>query len=188
LALIEQGLQVFNATAKRTFRSLKDEFTLLRDNLKRYGGEATAKDYLEVLDDPDADFEADFASKDMDIRPVSDPSSVTRMQKMAKGNFVMSTMQQLMAVGGDAREALRRVYEAADVEDIDKLLPAPKPQQPDPAAVAKANADMARAAKDGAAAQHTEAKTGETALDIERKKFDLQRDAFGLGAQLGAMG
>jgi chaperonin GroES len=182
LALIEQGLQVFNATAKRTFRALKDEYTLLKENVRKYGGDALARDYAEVLDDPEADFEADFNSSDMDIRPVSDPSNVTRMQRLAKGQFLLGTMEQLAAVGGDAREVMRRVYEAADVEDIDKLLPAPKPQppaQPNPV-------EMARAQKDMAAAQHTEAKTGETVLDIERKKFELGRDAFVTGAQLGA--
>jgi chaperonin GroES len=188
LALIEQGLQVFNAVAKTTFRSLKDEYTLLKDNIQKHGGEAAARDYLEVLDDPEADFEADFNSSDMDIRPVSDPSTVTKMQKMAKGQFVLSTMEQLTNVGGDAREALRRVYEAADIEDIDKLLPAPQPQQPDPVAMAKAQADGARAAKDGAAAQKIQVETGNVVLDGERKKFDLARDALTTGMKLGAVG
>jgi chaperonin GroES len=60
LALIEQGLQVFNATAKRVFRSLKADFELLFDNIAEYGGEAAKKDYENVLDDPEADFEKDF--------------------------------------------------------------------------------------------------------------------------------
>jgi len=181
LALIEQGLQVFNATAKCVFRSLKDEYTLLKDNVFRYGGQAAAQDYLTVLDDPEADFMADFSSRDMDIRPVSDPSSVTRMQKMAKGQFVMSTMEQLAAVGGDAREALRRVYEAADIEDIDKLLPPPQPPQPDPVAQAAMQADMegkmAKAAKDGAGAENLSVKT-------ERERFELTKDSFAAGVNL----
>jgi chaperonin GroES len=188
LALIEQGLQVFNATAKRTFRSAKDEYTLIAEKLRRYGGEEAAKDYLEVLDDPEADFQADFTSKDMDIRPVSDPSTVTKMQKLAKGQFVLGTMKELAAVGGDPREALRRVYVAADIEDIDKLLPEPQPQQPDPVAQAKAQADMARAAKDGATAQKTQVETGNTVLEGERLKFDLAKDALATGMELGALG
>lgn len=147
LALIEQGLQVFNATAKRVFRSFKAEYTLLRDNVGRYGDETTAQDYIEVLDDPEANFAADFASEDMDIRPVSDPSAITKMQKMAKAQFVMGTMPQLAAVGGDPREALKRAYEAADVEDIDKLLPPPKPQMPNPKDMADVKETMAKANK-----------------------------------------
>ncbi len=188
LALIEQGLQVFNATAKRTFRALKDEYTLLRDNIRKFGGEGAAEDYLSVLDDPEADFEADFASKDMDVRPVSDPSSVTRMQKMAKSQFLMGTMEALASVGGDAREALRRAYEAADIEDIDKLLPAPQPQQPDPRAEAQAQAIMAKAAKDAAGADKTKADTVVTMLKGERDKMELERDAVTTGMEFGANG
>lgn len=213
LALIEQGLQVFNATAKRTFRSLKEEYTLLKENLRKYGGERTAADYAEVLDDQDANFEADFAAKDMDIRPVSDPSSVTRMQKMAKSQFIMSTMEALAGVGGDPREALRRAYEAADIEDIDKLLPPPPPgpppgaeqQQPDPrmelemqamqqemeAEGQKREIDMAgrqqdmqskgqqgqiRAAAEQAKAQRAQAQAEASRLDVEKRRYQMQRD------------
>lgn len=181
LALIEQGLQVFNATAKRTFRSLKEEFTLLKENIRKYGGDRAVEDYLNVLDDPEADFEADMTSRDMDIRPVSDPSSVTRMQKMAKSQFVMSTMEPLAMVGGDPREALRRAYEAADVEDIDKLLPPPKPQQPAP----PSPVDEAKAAKEMSTAQLNAAKAeqiGNNAmLDAERFKLE----AFKVGHDVG---
>lgn len=192
LALIEQGLQVFNATAKSVFRSLREEYTLLKENIRKYGGEAAAQDYQEVLDDPEADFEADFNSKDMDIRPVSDPSSVTRMQKMAKGQFVMSLADAIASAGGDVREVVRRALEAADVEDIEKLLPEPKPPQPDPMAQAAMQTEMqarlAKAAKDAAGAQQAEAKTGETILDTERKRFELQRDTYATGMQFGMVG
>jgi chaperonin GroES len=180
LALIEQGLQVFNATAKCIFRSLKEEYTLLKDNIRKYGGDAAAQDYLEVLDDPDADFEADFNTRDMDIRPVSDPSSVTRMQKMAKGQFVMSTIEQLMQVGGDPREALRRAYEAADIEDIDKLLPPRQPQQPNPVEVARAEKDMSTANLNNSKAKSTDAQA-----QIDQARLGIE--AFQTGANVGAM-
>lgn len=127
LALIEQGLQVFSSIYKRIYRGLKGEFALLYKNIGRYASQESAQDYVELLDDPDADFQADFNAKDMDIHPVSDPSSVTKMQKMARAQFLLSTAETLGAVGGDVKEALRRVYQAADVEDIEKLLPDPKP-------------------------------------------------------------
>lgn len=208
LALIEQGLQVFNATAKRAFRSLKDEYTLLRDNFRRYATDATRQDYMTVLDDEEADFDADFASEDMDIRPVSDPSSVTRMQKMAKAQFILGTMPYLQAVGGDARDALRRVYEAADVDDIDKLLPAPQPQQPDPKAEAEVAALQARGAKDAAGADKLRAETEQNVgpkgqrdmaaaakdqidgilkqFEAQMVKHELEKDALAMGMQFGS--
>ena len=190
LALIEQGLQVFNATAKRCFRSFKHEFKLTYDNIARFGGETAAKDYLETLDDPDADFEADFNAKDLDIAPVSDPSTVTRMQKMAKAQFTMSTIGVLSTVGGDPREALRRVYEAVDLEDIDKLLPPPKPQAADPlqqmAAQLEMMAKQAKAARDMAGADKASAEAAETILQGQKAKYELQRQAMADGMDLGA--
>lgn len=193
LALIEQGLQVFNATAKRVFRSLKAEYTLLRDQIRRYGDNATAEDYDLVLDDPEANFFADFASEDMDIRPVSDPSSVTRMQRMARSQYLMSMVPMIQAVGGDVREVMRRAFEAADVEDIDKLLPEPQPPQPDPKAEAEAmskqadaQAKVAKAHRDMAEVDKTQVETAGMMMEAERRKFELQRQAMneGLNAAL----
>lgn len=185
LALIEQGLQVFNATAKRTFRALKDEYTLLKENIRKYGGDVARQDYETVLDDPEANFDADMGSADMDIRPVSDPSSVTKMQKAAKAQFIMGTMKELAAVGGDPREALKRVYEAFDIEDIEKLLPPPQPAPPDPVAEADAAAKKARAMKDAAGAGKAEAETGKIMAERDQTKFETEKAATEFGATLG---
>jgi hypothetical protein len=109
------------------FRSLKNDYELLFDNIAEFGGEAAAKDYADVLDDPEADFAKDFDRSGLDIRPVSDPSSITRMQKMAKAQFMLGLLPQIVSLGGDGREVLHRVLEAVDAEDIDKIFP---PQQP----------------------------------------------------------
>lgn len=161
LALIEQGLQVFTAIYKRVYRSLKEEFTMLFEGLSRYGGEAAAEGYQRLLDDPQADFATDFALDDLDIRPVSDPSSVTKMQKMGMGQFLMSTLEPMMSVGGNGQEVMRRVYEAADVEDIEKLFPPQEVPPPDPEKMAKAEENMASA---GLKAAQTEKTKAETAL------------------------
>lgn len=145
LAMIEQGLQVFTAIYKRVYRGLKHEFTVLFRNLGKYATEETAQDYFNLLDDPAANFEQDFNQQDMDIRPISDPSSVTKMQQAAKAAFIQGTIPILAEVGGDVKEALRRVYQAADIEDIDDLLPAP---QPNPMQEMAAQAEMENKAAD----------------------------------------
>jgi len=203
LALIEQGLQVFTAIYKRVYRGMKSEFTLLFRNMADHGDEQMQADYIELLDDPAADFAADFNGADMDIRPVSDPSNVTKMQKMARAQFLLSTAEQLAAVGGDGREALRRAYEAADIEDIDKLLPPPDPmgQVAQQMQLAKGQADIkaveARAARDMANAQATgqtvqldEARLQrDSAVDAAKLEIEHSRtliDAFDKGARIGA--
>jgi len=165
LALIEQGLQVFTAIYKRIYRSLREEFALLYSNISRFGGEKAAADYLEVLDDQSADFEADFNASDFDIRPVSDPTSVTRMQKLARAQFVMSVAANNPLY--DQRKVHQRVLEAADVEDADELF-APPPQ-PDPMAAAGAQAELAKTAseteRNSASAQKDQAQAIRTAAE-----------------------
>lgn len=194
LAMIEQGLQVFTAVYKRVYRGLKAEFTLLFENIGRFATEQVAAEYFELLDDMEANFQQDFAQTDMDIRPVSDPSSVTKMQQMARAQFILGTAEMLGAVGGDMREALRRVYEAADVDDIDKLLPPPPPPNP--------MADMAMQLELDNKAADTEAKRAKAMRDIQeaqavpvRLQSDVGRteieaakaqiDAFKTGAEMG---
>jgi chaperonin GroES len=182
LALIEQGLQVFNAIAKRFFRSAREEYDLLFQKVGRYGGQALAQDYLGVLDDPDADFARDFADKDMDIRPVSDPSAVTRMQKMAKAEYLSSKIGMIASVGGDVKEVVRRSLEAADVEDIDKILPPAKPQPPDPGQIAQLNNLVASTNQKQADADKANADAVLKSIEAAKKKHDLEMQAMHEGA------
>ena len=183
LALIEQGLQVFTAIYKRVYRSLKKEFTMLAKNVADFGGEEMARYYDELLDDPEADFEADFNAEDMDVRPISDPSSVTKMQKMARAQFLMGTIEPMAASGGNPREIMRRVYEAAEIEDIEALLPEPQPEQPNPEDMAKAKKNEASAALDMAKVEQTQAETSKTAIEAATKKIEAEAKAFELGRQ-----
>lgn len=191
LALIEQGLQVFNATAKRLFRALKGEYELLSENIARHGGQAAAADYAATLDDQEADFEADFSREGLDIRPVSDPASITRMQKMAKAQFLLGQLPLIQGVGGDAREVVRRVLEAVDEEDIDKILPPPPPVDPQQQAMQLEMMQQqlrklaAEAGKDEAAADRYIAQALKDAATAAEKRFDLSKAAGEHGVELG---
>lgn len=178
LALIEQGLQVFNAVYKRIYRALKEEFTLLKENIRKYGGEEAARDYAEVLDDPAANFEADFDSRDQDIRPVSDPATVTKMQRMARGQFLLGTIDPATAAGGNPQEIMRRVYEAADVDDIDKIFPPKEPSPPDPEMMAKVEKLLSGAKLD-------EAKAVATMAEAQLSGAMAGVEAFKVGADVG---
>jgi chaperonin GroES len=187
LAQIEQGLQVFNAVAKRFFRSARDEYQLLRDKIARYGGDKIARDYSTVLDDPEANFEKDFADADFDIRPVSDPSAVTQMQKMAKAQYLESKVGMVASVGGDVREILRRSLEAAEVEDIDKILPPPKPQPPNPMEIAQLNNLVASTGKTQADADKANADAVLKAVEGQAKKYALEHQVMADGVHAGAL-
>jgi hypothetical protein len=140
LALIEQGLQGFTAIYKRIFRAEREEFQLLYECQRVYG---SADDYAEVVDDPAADFEKDFAPTGKDIQPVSDPSVVTKMQALAKAQVI----QQVAAAFPNAlnmQAAAKRMFEAAEIDNPEELIAQP---QPNPLMEAKtretnANADL----------------------------------------------
>lgn len=138
LALIEQGMMVFTAAYKRIFRALKSEFALLaainRDTLdpQTYAAfhdmrsEEQPAEQMGHNGGPPLDPRADYDDADMDIQPVADPRSVTKMQQAAKAQLVMQLAEMGLV---DRGEALNRVAEAMDIEDVEELIPQPDQMQ-----------------------------------------------------------
>lgn len=130
LALIEQGMAVFTAAYKRIFRSLKQEFKLLaRINAETLDAQTYSMFHdamdpqgMPMLIDPARDYDM----SDMDITPVADPRSVTRMQETAKAQVVMEMAQAGLL---DKSEATMRILQAASIADAEALLPKPDPMQ-----------------------------------------------------------
>lgn len=138
LALIEQGMMVFTAAYKRIFRALKAEYSLLAGiNAETVDAET----YQRFHDEP-VDPRQDYDLSDMDIQPVADPRSVTKMQQAAKADMVMQLAQAGLV---DQAEALSRIAEAMDIEDVESLTPKPDPiqQQMQAMGLEAARADLA---------------------------------------------
>jgi chaperonin GroES len=130
LALIEQGMMVFSAAYKRIFRSLKGEYRMLAkinartvdaEQYNRFHDE-TGPDGQPAMYDPAQDYDV----SDMDIQPVADPRSVTKMQQMAKAELLTNLATQGMVVPAVAAE---RVLEAAEIGNIEELVPKLDPAQ-----------------------------------------------------------
>jgi chaperonin GroES len=127
LALIEQGMKVYNAVFKRLHRALSRELEM---HARLNGENLTPEEYNGFFDDPQAqhDPKADFNLEDMNITPVSDPSVSTNTQKLAKAQVVRE-----IAMGKpyfDQMKVDRRALEAAEVPDIDDLFVPPSPPDP----------------------------------------------------------
>jgi len=157
LAVIEQGLQVFTSIYKRIYRSLREEFRLLYECESRYGNR---DEYKEVLDDPEADMDADFNDDGKDIQPVSDPSAVTKMQSLAKAQALQPFLGQPFA---NSAEIFKRILSAIEVENPDALVAQPPP--PPPEVVAKAKSEEAGAMKAMADAGKSQAQTEQIKLE-----------------------
>lgn len=121
MALIEQGLQVFTSIYKRVHRSIKAELAILAKLNRKF---LTAERYNQFHDGEEQfNPAADYDVRDMDILPVSDPSTVSKMQKMAKAQFLYETAKENPKVNQE--EALLRMFKAADIEEPEKLIVPP---------------------------------------------------------------
>nr|QBM02673.1 hypothetical protein [uncultured archaeon] len=106
---------------------------------------------------------ADYDARGFDIMPVADPSQVTDAQKMAQAQLVMDTALKFPQVHNPV-ETVRRIYQAARVEDIDQLFA--QQQEPDPVMMAGAQAKIKQT--EAAAARET-AQAGK----IEAERQDI---------------
>lgn len=124
LARIEQGMKVFSAIYKRVFRSLKGEFGKLYRLNAIYMDD---KAYFRLHDTQEAVAREDYQEDDLDVIPAADPNMVSDMQKIGRAQF-LSSYQGNPRV--EQTELLRRIFEAAGIEDIPDLLefePGPDP-------------------------------------------------------------
>jgi chaperonin GroES len=123
IALIEQGMMMSNAIFKRLFRAFAEEFKLLA----RINSETLEEDryaaFHDAMDEVSA--EQDYNLADMDIEPIADPRSVTKMQEAGKAQLLMQ-----LAEGGlvDKAAAVTRLLEAMQIDDVEELIPQPDPQ------------------------------------------------------------
>ncbi|MDY6893833.1 MAG: hypothetical protein SVO01_00220 [Thermotogota bacterium] len=124
VALIEQGLQVYSAVHKRIYRAQYKEFSKIRRLNALYLDQMT---YQLVLDDEQADIQADFATNDFDVVPVADPNNTTMMQRLMKAK----AMLELRGGGLNDQEINRRYLLAMEIQDIDSLFPDEEQQNPE---------------------------------------------------------
>jgi len=153
MAVLEQGLKVFNGIYKRQHRQLKKEYRMIYRLNSLYLDE---DNYNMVLDEgmvqpeipqgmppeqaqqimmmaqqnpqPIATIE-DFDSEGMDISPTSDPNFMTDQQKAVKANSLLQKAVSGLPI--NVGLATKQVLEAEGQEDIDKLMQLP-PQPPSP--------------------------------------------------------
>lgn len=130
MALIEQGMAVFTAAYKRIFRSLKKEFRLIA----KINSETVSPEKYNAFHDMQADTggqgavdpRADYDLSNLDIEPVADPRSVTKMQEAAKAEILLQMSEKGLV---DKGEASSRILQAASIPNIEDLAPRPDPMQ-----------------------------------------------------------
>lgn len=137
MAMIEQGLKVYNAITKRLFLAQSREYSKIFEINQEY---LSNEEYREVLDDSQADVSIDFNTSRMDITTVSDPAAASETQRMARAQVLLSIP------GLNEYEVKKDMLEGMgyDQEKIDKFLPPPDPNAAPPPEVQKIIAEMTK--------------------------------------------
>lgn len=125
LAQIEQGMKVMSAIFKRIHRSFRDELKILFDLNRMFLDE---EEYFNLNDQTAAVGRDDYQEKDLDVIPVSDPTMVSDIQKMARAQYLMQFFGNPMV---NQQVVLRRALEAGGIPDVGELLNV-EPPPPDP--------------------------------------------------------
>lgn len=123
LALIEQGMKVFNAIQKRLYRAFRSEF---KKHYRLNRIFLSDKEYQNVLDRV-AHVSEDFALDDSDIVPLADPSMSSDAQRLARAQAL------LQLPGVNEQQKVQQYLRALQFkeEEIQQLLQVQ--QQPDAA-------------------------------------------------------
>lgn len=116
--LLEQGTKVFTAIHKRIHEAHKEEFQIMAELVEEYMPDE-GYPYL-VGEQEGTLMPADF-DKRIDVIPVSDPNISSNAQRVAKAQSILELQQQYPATLPE-REAVRRMLEAIQAQDIDALL------------------------------------------------------------------
>ena len=132
MAVLEQGMMVFNGIFKRIHRSLKQEFRKLYDLNRMY---LNPQSYFEVLDTGQSKqiFQMDYIQADpKDLRPTADPNMASSAQLLAKAEALRQAAYT--GVGYNTMAVEHRYLEALKIPNIEEVHPMqnPIPPQPDP--------------------------------------------------------
>ena len=167
LAMIEQGMKTFTAIYKRLHRAMKKELKKLYRLNSIYLADES---YYTVLDEEKAVAREDYAMDDMDVVPVSDPTVVTDMQKMARAQFLMDFLGDPMFNGLEIR---RRLLDAASIEDPSNLIVDEQP--PDPQAMlenAKFELEKAKLQLEG---QEVQSKIEKMSAEVQKIQLETEK-------------
>lgn len=173
MATIEQGMKVFTAIYKRIYRSLTKEFKRLYRLNAIY---LNPQEEFQILDSAELAQigQSDYLIGDTDVAPAADPTTVSEMLRLTKAQALL----ELIPLGTiNPQEATRRILEAQDQPEIDKLLNQ-GPPPPDPKMLevqAKMEAEKQKTAlkvQESQMKMQIEQQMGQ--FDIEMKKMQMQ--------------
>jgi len=117
-AMLEQGLQVFNAIFKRVYRSQRSEFRKLFNLNAIY---LDPEEYFTYQDSDNKALKVDYTSDPKDLIPAADPNAFSSKEKAMKAQAVREAAQSVP--GYDPVKVEKRFLESMDIPDVDEVFP-----------------------------------------------------------------
>jgi chaperonin GroES len=185
LALVQEQQQSAGAIILRIYRAMSSEFGKLFVLNSKFLDPA---EYQEVLDDQEANFEADFNVKSMNIIPVANPEISSKIQRIQQAQAELSQVELVAQTGGNARAIVKNFYEAIGTQNIDEIYPEEDPQQtlqrllsenPDLAELISGEierADLIAAAQADAIERDESRKDAETASKLDKEESEVEKN------------
>lgn len=169
MAMIEQGTKVFRGVYKRVCRGLNTEYGKLFDLNRKHMPE---QGFQWQRADEQFEVTADDYAQCAGVETVGDPSLVTDIQRLARAQLLERYKDDPRCNGV---EILRRIFQAANIEDIDAVL-IENPQLP-PLMQAQLQKLQAELASEFATQQKNRAQS--VLFLMQAKKFAAEADAAG---------
>lgn len=185
LALVQEQQQSAGAIILRVYRAMSAEFKKLFELNAKF---LDPKEYQEVLDDPEANFEADFDIRKMNIVPIANPEISSKIQRIQQAQAELSQVELVQAAGGDIRPVVKRFFEAIGTQNIDEIFPDLQPQEqlqkllsenPDLAELISGEAeraDLIAASQADALEREESRKDAETASKLDKEASEVEKN------------
>lgn len=114
MATIEQGMKVFTAVYKRTYRSLAEEYRKLYRLNEVYLDPQTYSEVMDTTVDP-----GDFKAVGYDICPGADPSAISQTERLLKAQGLVEMLPMGVL---DPLKVVQRVLEAQEQPNWQELI------------------------------------------------------------------
>lgn len=114
MATIEQGMKVFTAVYKRTYRSLAEEYKKLYRLNEVYLDPQTYSEIMDTTVDP-----GDFKAVGYDICPGADPSAISQTERLLKAQGLVEMLPMGVL---DPLKVVQRVLEAQEQPNWQELI------------------------------------------------------------------
>ena len=185
LALVQEQQQSAGAIILRIYRAMTSEFKKLFVLNAKF---LDPEEYQNILDDKEANFEADFNLRSMNITPVANPEISSKIQRIQQAQAELSQIEMVQAAGGDIRVIVKNFYESIGAQNVDEIFPDLEPQEqlqkllsenPDLADMImgeQERADLIAAAQADALERDEARKDAETASKIDKEDSEVKKN------------